>query len=80
MRRLSTFWKITPNFAPIVARYIKGAEKLDWQTDLESIGIETNGENFPSRLTVKSKLKARQKDLLNELGYNNWRKLSQKSK
>ena len=64
----------------LVGRYIKGAEKLDWQTDLESIGIETNGENFPSKLAVKSKLKARQKDLLNELGYNNWRKLSQKSK
>jgi hypothetical protein len=64
----------------IAARYIKGAEKLAWQTDLESLGIETNGENFPLKLTVKSKLKPRQKDLLNELGYNNWRKLSQKSK
>jgi hypothetical protein len=61
---------------PIVERYIKGAEKLAWQTDLESIGIETNGENFPSKLTVKAKLKGREKDLLNELGYNNWRKLS----
>jgi hypothetical protein len=75
--------KILENHAElrlIVERYIKGAEKLAWQTDLESIGIETNGENFPSRLAVKSKLKGRQKDLLNELGYNNWRKLSQKSK
>jgi len=75
--------KILENHAElrlIVERYIKGAEKLAWQTDLESIGIETNGENFPSRLAVKSKLKGWQKDLLNELGYNNWRKLSQKSK
>jgi hypothetical protein len=60
----------------IVERYIKGAEKLAWQTDLESIGIETNGGNFPSKLAVKAKLKGREKDLLNELGYNNWRKLS----
>lgn len=65
---------------PLVERYIKGAENIAWQTDLESIGIETNGENFPIKLTVKAKLKGRQKDLLDELGYNNWRKLSQKSK
>ncbi|HEY0429217.1 MAG TPA: hypothetical protein VGC76_15660 [Pyrinomonadaceae bacterium] len=65
---------------PVVERYIKGAEKLDWQTELESLGIETNGENFPLKLTVKAKLTGRQKDLLNELGYNNWRKLSRQSK
>lgn len=64
----------------VVERYIKGAEKLEWQTDLESIGIESNGENFPTKLIVKSNLKGRQKDLLDELGYNNWRKIIQKSK
>ncbi len=64
----------------VVERYIKGAEKLEWQTDLESIGIESNGENFPAKLIVKSNLKGRQKDLLDELGYNNWRKIIQKSK
>jgi predicted metalloprotease with PDZ domain len=65
---------------PLVERYIKGAENLAWQIDLESFGIETNGENFPSKLVVKAKLTGRQKDLLNELGYNNWRKLSRQSK
>jgi hypothetical protein len=64
----------------VVGRYIKGAEKIDWRADLEAIGIETNGEIFPAKLAVKSKLTTRQKDLLNDLGYNNWRKLSQKSK
>lgn len=64
---------------PIVERYIKGAETLAWQTDLESAGIESNGENFPTKLVVKTKLKGRQKDLLDELGYNNWRKIIQKS-
>lgn len=64
----------------VVERYIKGAEKLEWQTDLESFGIESGGENFPTKLTVKSNLKGRQKDLLDELGYNNWRKIIQKSK
>lgn len=64
----------------VTERYIKGSEKIDWRADLETIGIETNGENFPAKLTVKSKLNGRQKDLLNDLGYNNWRKLSPKSK
>lgn len=65
---------------PIIERYIKGAEKIDWRTDLESLGIESNGENFPAKLAVKSKLSGRQKDLLDKLGYNNWRKISELSK
>jgi hypothetical protein len=65
---------------PIVERYIKGAEKIDWRVDLNSAGIQQSGENFPAKLTVKSKLSGRQKDLLDKLGYNNWRKLVPKSK
>lgn len=65
---------------PIVEKYIKGAENIAWQTDLEAVGIEVREENSFTKLGVKSKLNGRQKDLLNELGYNNWRKLVQKSK
>lgn len=65
---------------PIVERYIKGAEKIDWRADLEAAGIQQSGESFPARLAVKSKLGGRQKDLLDKLGYNNWRKLVPKSK
>ena len=65
---------------PIVEKYIKGAENIAWQTDLEAVGIEAKDENSFTKLGVKSKLNGRQKDLLNELGYNNWRKLVQKSK
>ncbi len=65
---------------PIVEKYIKGAENIDWQTDLEAVGIEGREENSFIKLVVKAKLNGRQKDLLNELGYNNWRKLVQKSK
>ena len=59
---------------PIVEKYIKGIEKIDWQTDLDSIGIATSETNFGIKLKVKSKLNGRQKDLLDKLGYNNWRK------
>lgn len=64
----------------IVEKYIKSAENIDWQTDLEAFGIEAKTENSFTKLAVKAKLNGRQKDLLNELGYNNWRKLVQKSK
>ena len=65
---------------PIVQKYIEGAEKIEWQTNLESIGIEAKTENSFTKLRVKSKLNGRQKDLLNELGYNNWRKTQKKLK
>ncbi len=65
---------------PISEKYIKGAENIVWQTDLETVGIEAKEENSFTKLIVKAKLTSRQKDLLNELGYNNWRKLVRKSK
>ncbi len=64
----------------VVEKYIKGAEKIDWQTDLETIGVEQAEENSFAHLKIRAKLTGRQKDLLNELGYNNWRKISEKQK
>jgi predicted metalloprotease with PDZ domain len=58
----------------IVERYIKGTQDIAWQTDLESAGIESATENFSTKLNVKAKPSGRQKDLLDKLGYNNWRK------
>ncbi|MBA2736522.1 MAG: hypothetical protein H0U50_06990 [Pyrinomonadaceae bacterium] len=65
---------------PIIEKYIKGAENIAWQTDLEWFGIESAEENFQTKLKVKAKLNNRQKDLLDKLGYNNWRKLSESSR
>ncbi len=65
---------------PVIAKYIKGAENIVWQTDLDAIGIESTTENFATKLKVKAKLNGRQKDLLDKLGYNNWRKNSESSK
>ena len=64
----------------IIEKYVKGAGKINWETDLQTIGIETTSENSFVKLSVKAKLNGRQKDLLNKLGYNNWRKISEKSK
>lgn len=65
---------------PVIEKYINGAEPVNWNTDLETIGIEATEENSFVRLRVKAKPSGRQKDLLNELGYNNWRKMSGKRK
>ncbi len=59
----------------IIEKYIKGAGKINWETDLQAVGIESTSENSFIKLSVKAKLNGRQKDLLNKLGYNNWRKI-----
>ena len=64
----------------VIEKYVKGREDIAWQTDLQAIGIESATENFTTKLKVKAGLNGRQKDLLNELGYNNWRKNSESSK
>ena len=64
----------------VIEKYVKGAANIAWQTDLEAIGIESATENFTTKLKVKAGLSGRQKDLLDELGYNNWRKTSESSK
>ncbi len=63
---------------PIIEKYIKGMEKINWQTDLEDAGIEAEETDFTTKFIVKTKLNGRQKDLLDKLGYNNWRKILKK--
>jgi hypothetical protein len=46
---------------------------------LDSFGIEAGKNEFGTVLKVSGKLSGRQKDLLDKLGYNQWRKLLQKS-
>jgi hypothetical protein len=65
---------------PSVEKYIKSSEKIVWGNDLEAVGIDAKEQNFNTKLSVKQKPNGRQKDLLDKLGYNNWRKLSQKLK
>lgn len=64
----------------VIEKYVRGAQDIAWQTDLQAIGIESATENFTTKLKVKAGLNGRQKDLLDELGYNNWRKNSESSK
>ncbi|MBC7899786.1 MAG: hypothetical protein H7070_06995, partial [Saprospiraceae bacterium] len=69
-----------PELEPIIDKYIKGSQKVEWQADLTAAGIDSTGENGRTNLKVRAKPSGRQKDLLDKLGYNSWRKLSPKSK
>jgi predicted metalloprotease with PDZ domain len=65
---------------PIVEKYVSAAEKINWQTELESTGIESRESGSVLKLQVKTKLQNQEKNLLEKLGYNNWRKSLGKSK
>ncbi len=63
-----------PELIPITERYVTGAEKLEWSELIKAAGIEADPKG--GRLSVSAKLSGRQKDLLDKLGYNSWRKLA----
>lgn len=61
---------------PVIDRNITGAETIDWRTLLGAAGLEAGTKDQLTRLAVVPKPSARQKKLLNKLGYNSWKKLS----
>jgi predicted metalloprotease with PDZ domain len=56
---------------PVIHRYVNGPDKFAWEPELSLAGLE-----LKNGLTVMPRLSGKQKDLLDALGYNNWRKLS----
>lgn len=68
--------KSYPELISVAENYIEGKSPVEWREYLENAGIDF--EN--NQLKVKTKLNSRQKDLLDNLGYNQWRKLLQKKK
>ena len=56
---------------PVIDNYIKASGRFAWEPALSLAGLE-----IKNGLSVMPKLNGRQKDLLDALGYNNWRKLS----
>lgn len=69
-----------PELRPIVQKFIEGKEKIDWENELNSVGIEQEKTDFGFQLKVMANPNGRQKDLLDKLGYNQWRKFGQKKK
>jgi predicted metalloprotease with PDZ domain len=58
---------------PLVNRYVLGSDVFDWKAIISIAGLQESGG-----LKVEPKLSSRQKDVLNALGYNNWRRLPSK--
>lgn len=69
-----------PELISIIQNYIEGKSKINWENDLALFGIVPEKSNFGVQLKVMSNLNGRQKDLLDKLGYNQWRKILQKTK
>ena len=60
-----------PELVPVIDRYISGSGRFEIENELAFAGLElSNG------LRASDKLSGKQKDLLDALGYNNWRRLS----
>lgn len=72
--------KTFPELRPIVQKFIEGKEKIEWKNELNSVGIEQETSDFGIQLKVMANPGGRQKDLLDKLGYNQWRKFGQKKK
>ncbi|MBK7393925.1 MAG: hypothetical protein IPI64_11605 [Chloracidobacterium sp.] len=62
-----------PELVPVIDRMITGADKFEWPAMLAAAGIEVSTVNSTPVLRVVTKPSGRQKDLLDKLGYNNWR-------
>jgi len=62
----------------LAEKYIEGNSKIDWQNNLQTFGIGAEKTSGATHLKVIPKPNGRQKDLLNKLGYNQWRRLLQK--
>src|SRR5258706_1751983 len=56
---------------PIIDRSITGSESIDWTALLKTSGLEAEIKDQLTKLKVTAKPSARQRDLLDKLGYNN---------
>lgn len=63
---------------PVIDAYVKGVEKLNLEKHLEQTGLEISLNGIDNKLQVKEILSGREKDFLDKLGYNNWRKILSK--
>jgi len=68
----------SPELRPVAQSYIEGSSEINWANDLAAFGIETEKNGLATKLKISAKLDRRQKDLLDKLGYNQWRKLARK--
>jgi predicted metalloprotease with PDZ domain len=71
--------KSFPELRAVVENYIEGTSPIDWETELRAFGIEAVKGEAGTVLKVAANPGGRQKDLLDKLGYNQWRRLGRKT-
>lgn len=75
-----------PELRPIIDRYVTGSQgspdnqSISEVSLLDNAGLDITTANGAKKLSVKQKLTSRQKAILDNLGYNSWRKLLKDSK
>ncbi|MEP6850686.1 MAG: hypothetical protein ABI999_17650 [Acidobacteriota bacterium] len=69
-----------PELIPIIDKYIKGNSSIDWTDDLQKAGILSEEKNYVTALRTVEKPDGRQREILDRLGYNSWRKVGIPSK
>ena len=57
-----------------ITNYVKGTAAIDLTADLEPAGLEASTQNSVTTFRVVSKPDRRQREMLDKLGYNDWRK------
>ena len=62
----------------IIDNYVFGTEPIEWSQHLSVAGIESKQSGRMTTLSTVAKLNGRQKEILDRLGYNNWRKIGTK--
>jgi hypothetical protein len=62
----------------IMHRYVEGVDAVDWTNNLADAGIESKQTGRTTTLAITAKPNGRQKEILDRLGYNNWRKVGTK--
>jgi hypothetical protein len=77
-QELLAFLSTRAELRPVIEGFISGTKPLDWTPLLEAAGLESTIRDQLTELKVKAKPSGGQKKLLDKLGYNNWRKLSEK--
>ncbi|GIU82083.1 MAG: hypothetical protein KatS3mg006_1147 [Pyrinomonadaceae bacterium] len=66
--------------ADFVSRYIENMAQINLPSQLADFGIQVKKVSGRTKLEVAENLSSRQKDLLEKLGYNQWRRISVKIK
>lgn len=67
-----------PELRSVAEKYAAGREPFDLTPAMNAIGLKDRGEGIRVSLAVGEEPNGRQKEILDRLGYNNWRKLSPK--